>query len=202
MRRAAALAAASDVAIVFLQTLSRENGDRMSLSLNHTCPTKGCYRHMRHLKLFRVRQQPELIAAVAAANVQTVAVLFVTGPVLTPFRHDVAALLVSFMPGEQAGEAIADVLFGDVNPSGRLPVTFPDNEDQTARLRPTRAPAVDYTSEGLLVGYRYYDALGLTPAFPFGHGLSYTTFAYSALRVLVHAMLMRLTQDARTPWSG
>ena len=173
--RAAALASKSDVAILFLQTLSSEGSDRPSLSLDDGCQG-NC--HM----------QNALVAAVAASNPKCVGVLTVPGAVLTPWRHQVGALLTNFMPGQQAGTAIADVLFGDVNPSAKLPLTFPTKENETA-ISPhqwpgwpnPRVPTYANYSEGLLVGYRYYDAHGLEPAYPFGHGLSYTTFRYSDL---------------------
>jgi beta-glucosidase len=85
------------------------------------------------------------------------------------------------------GHALADVLFGDVNPSGRLPVTFPVLETDTPLQTPEQFPGVNNTavySEGLLIGYRWFDHAGVAPAFPFGHGLSYTTFGYSGLVVV------------------
>jgi len=129
-------------------------------------------------------------AAVAAANAKTVVVMSVPGAVLTPWRHKVGAILCNFMPGQQAGNAIADVLFGRVNPTAKLPITMPAYEDEDG-LSPTQWPGFPdpanprfaIYSEELLVGYRHYDALGLEPAFPFGHGLSYTTFGYSSLTV-------------------
>ena len=175
---AVALAASCDVAIVFVQTLSSEGADRKSLSLDVGCQGKGCDR------------QNALVEAIAAVNARTIVVMSVPGAVLTPWRHLVAALLVNFMPGQQAGNAIADVLFGAVNPSAKLPLTYPAAENETA-LSPTQWPGypdpkhpqyANY-SEGLLVGYRYYDARAIEPAYPFGHGLSYTRFEYSALHV-------------------
>lgn len=176
---AAALAKRSDVALVFVQTLSGEGWDRPSLSLDDACAHGPSCKH-----------QNALVAAVAAANKKTAVIMTVPGAMLTPWRDSVASLLVNFMPGQQAGTAIADVLFGAVNPSAKLPLTFPSVENQTAFSpeqwpglpNPLKPSYANYT-EGLLVGYRYYDAKGLEPAFPFGHGLSYTTFGYSSLAI-------------------
>lgn len=87
-------------------------------------------------------------------------------------------------PGQEMGNALADVLWGDVNPSARLPVTFPITEADTPMRTPEQYPGINgsvYYTEKLLIDYRWFDAAGVTPAFPFGHGLSYTTFAYSNL---------------------
>ena len=180
LARAAALARRVDVSIVFVQTLSGEGWDRPSLSLDDAC----AHRPVCH-------QQNALVAAVAAAASGRVAVVMsVPGAVLTPWRDEVAAILVNFMPGQQAGNAIADVLFGTTNPTAKLPLTFPSAPNQTALSpeqwpglpNPKRPAYANYT-EGLLVGYRYYDANGLAPAFPFGHGLSYTAFSYADLAI-------------------
>jgi beta-glucosidase len=114
--------------------------------------------------------QDELIAAVARANPRTVVVLNTGGPVLMPWLDDVAAVVQSWYPGQAFGAALAAVLFGDEDPGGRLPVTFPASDDQGP------APAAHY-DEGDLVGHRWYDATGERPLFPFGFGLSYADFA-------------------------
>lgn len=182
---AAAAAKAADVAVVFAGTLSHEGGDRASLSLDDGC-NDGTQCGGAPDK------QNALIEAVAAANPNTVVVLSVPGAVLMPWSPKVAAILVNFMPGQQAGHAIADVLYGAVNPSARLPITMPNKENETA-FAPAQWPGLpdpskpvyaNYT-EGLLVGYRYYDAhkIAFTTGFPFGHGLSFTTFGYSNLRI-------------------
>ncbi len=106
---------------------------------------------------------------------------------LTPWRHDVAAVLEAWYPGQEGGTALAHVLFGDVDPGGRLPVTFPADASQLPTAGdPARYPGVaeqvDY-SEGVLVGYKWYDAHHFAPAYPFGAGLSYTRFRYGALHV-------------------
>ncbi len=111
------------------------------------------------------------------------------GAVLLPWTDTVQSVIAMFMPGQEAGNAAADILFGDVNPSARLPVTFP-NKDNEVDFTPQQYPGipvfdpknVNYT-EGLLIGYRWYDANTVDPKFPFGHGLSFTTFGYSALSV-------------------
>merc|ERR1712130_1078392 len=92
---------------------------------------------------------------------------------------------IAMLPGQEYGNAIADVLFGAVNPSGKLPITFPTHENDT-EMAPQQWPGVNGVSvysEKLKVGYRFYDAEQVEPAYPFGHGLSYTTFQYSNLRV-------------------
>lgn len=132
--------------------------------------------------------QDKLISAVAAANPHTVVVLESNGPVLMPWLADVAAVLEAWYPGSGGGPAIARVLFGEVDPSGRLPVTFPASLDQLPHpvLPGAGVPAgrpfnVDYAA-GAAVGYKWFQKRGLTPLFPFGYGLSYTRFRYTALR--------------------
>jgi beta-glucosidase len=103
-----------------------------------------------------------------------------------PWLDKAAAVVEAFYPGEEAGASIARLLFGDVNPSGKLAMTFPANPYQgpgsTFLEYPGDGMTVNY-SEGVFVGYRFYDAIGQTPLFPFGFGLSYTSFRYSDLQV-------------------
>jgi beta-glucosidase len=170
--RAAQLAANSDVAIVVPVSYSTEGVDRTCLTFE--CPPV-------------YGDQDALIQAVAAANPKTAVVIESGGPVLTPWSKRVGAVLEAWYPGSEAGAAMARVLFGKVDASGRLPVTFPRSEAQlpTAgdpNAYPGVGDVVDY-DEGQLVGYRHYDANGIKPAYPFGHGLSYTSFRYSDLRV-------------------
>ena len=134
-------------------------------------------------------RQDELIARVAAVNPRTVVVLQTGGPVAMPWLAQVAAVLQAWYPGQECGNAIADVLFGLVNPAGRLPQTFPVRlEDNPAFINyPGENGRVRY-GEGLFIGYRYYDKKRLSPLFPFGHGLSYTTFSYHNLRLSVAAI--------------
>ncbi|HEV2980067.1 MAG TPA: glycoside hydrolase family 3 C-terminal domain-containing protein, partial [Solirubrobacteraceae bacterium] len=148
--------------------------------------------------------QDELISSVAAAQPNTVVVLETGAPVLTPWRESVNALLEAWYPGEDGGTAIAHVLFGDSDPGGRLPATFPSSEadlptapggmaQYPGTVNPVENCEVDtsvpcpyyqeYYREGVLVGYRWYDNQGIEPAFPFGFGLSYTTFRFSKLGV-------------------
>jgi beta-glucosidase len=130
------------------------------------------------------------VSAVAAANPNTVVALETGGPVLMPWLSQVKGVVEAWYPGQDEGDAIASVLFGDTNPSGHLPETFPASTSQL----PTAGSAAQYPgvtvpgdsvgphstySEGLNVGYRWYDDKGITPLFPFGYGLSYTTFRYS-----------------------
>jgi beta-glucosidase len=165
-------ARSSDVAVVFANDVTGEGSDRSSLAIPG--------------------DQDQLIAAVAAANPRTVVVLNTGGAVLMPWLSKVAGVIESWYPGQEFGTAIAALLWGDADPSGRLPMTFPASDAQvhasvnfpgTILSGPSGAqPTVTYT-EGLDVGYRWYDAMGQTPLFPFGYGLSYTTFRYSGLQV-------------------
>lgn len=130
--------------------------------------------------------QNALISAVAAANPKTIVVLKSGSALLMPWIDSVAAVLEAWYPGEEDGNAVADVLFGVVNPSGKLPLTFPATVSQTFAQNPEWYPGngqeVHY-GEGLDVGYRWYQSQDLTPLFPFGYGLSYTTFSISDLKV-------------------
>src|SRR5580700_6687874 len=130
--------------------------------------------------------QDELIEAVAAANPHTVVVINAGAPVAMPWLNQVAAVVDAWYPGQSSGTALASVLFGDTDPSGHLPVTFPTSLSQvpasTTAQFPGNGTDVLY-SEGLDVGYRWYDAKDITPMFPFGFGLSYTQFAFSHLSV-------------------
>ncbi len=126
-------------------------------------------------------QQNELVAALAAANPKTVVILNAGAPVTMPWLDSAAAVVEAFYPGQENGSAVARILLGEVNPSGKLPVTFPKRLEDTPAFINAAYPGcreVDY-GEGIYVGYRYYDKKALEPLFPFGYGLSYTTFAYS-----------------------
>ena len=107
-----------------------------------------------------------------------------------PWLPQTAAVLESWYSGVEGADALSAILLGEADPGGRLPVTFPADPGQTPTNSPERYPGVDGVadySEGLLVGYRWYDATGFEPLFPFGHGLSYSRFAYSDLAVTAHA---------------
>jgi beta-glucosidase len=173
--RAAALAARADVAIVFAIVHQMEAADVPDLQLPDG--------------------QDALIEAVAAANPHTIVVLETGNPVLMPWLDRVQAVLASWYPGQEGGQAIADILFGAANPSGRLPLTFPRAEADLVRpllpnLGSESGPSlpIDY-SEGARVGYRWYADRGITPLFAFGFGLSYTHFEYRNLRVAGGARL-------------
>jgi beta-glucosidase len=156
----------SDVAVVFLADKDSEALDRPDLSLPG--------------------HQDALVEAVAAANPRTVVVLNSGAPVTMPWLDEVPAVLEMWYPGEEAGNAAASVLFGDTDPSGRLPITFPKRLADTPASTPAQYPGVGGVatySEGLDVGYRHYDARHIEPLFPFGYGLSYTTFRLDNLRV-------------------
>ena len=127
-------------------------------------------------------KQDELVEQVAAANPRTIVVLNTGSPITMPWLDKVAAVVQAWYPGQECGNAIADVLFGDTNPSGKLPQTFPVRlEDNPAYLNFPGENGKVYYGEGLFVGYRYYDKKKIAPQFPFGFGLSYTTFDYSSL---------------------
>ena len=162
---AATLAAKSDVAIVFAglgPDWESEGFDRLDMEL--------------------AGKQVELIEKVAAANKNTLVVLNTGSPITMNWLDKVMAVVQAWYPGQEAGNAITDILFGAVNPSGKLSQTFPKRlQDNPAYINyPGENGQVHY-GEGIFVGYRYYDKKEIEPLFPFGHGLSYTTFAYSNL---------------------
>lgn len=133
-------------------------------------------------------RQDELIEQVVKANPRTVVVLIDGGAVeMDPWIDQVPAILQAWYPGMEGGNAIAAILFGDVNPSGKLPFTFPrklaDSPAHALKAYPGENGVVRY-SEGLLVGYRWFDTKQIEPLFPFGFGLSYTTFAYSNMNII------------------
>ncbi|HEY4021303.1 MAG TPA: glycoside hydrolase family 3 C-terminal domain-containing protein [Pseudonocardiaceae bacterium] len=163
---AAALAKSSSVAIVMVGDNETEGKDRASLALSGN--------------------QDALVEAVAAANPKTIVVLKSGAPVLMPWANSVAGLVEAWYPGEEDGNAVADVLFGRVDPSGKLPLTFPVQASDVPANTQAQYPGVNNTatfSEGVFVGYRHYDQADIAPLFPFGFGLSYTDFAFSGLRV-------------------
>jgi beta-glucosidase len=159
-------AKAARVAVVFAYDEGTEGRDRASLSLPG--------------------YQDALIEAVAAVNPRTVVVLNNGAPILMPWVDKVAAILQMWYPGQEGADATIAILLGEASPGGRLPVTFPRRAEDAPTFPPERYPGVngkgDY-SEGIFVGYRWYDKEQIEPLFPFGHGLSYTTFAYSRLSV-------------------
>ena len=162
---AADAARAADVALIVVGTDGRwetEGKDRSTLRLPG--------------------DQDALVSAVAAANPRTVVVVNSGAPVEMPWADDVDGIVQVWYPGQEGGTAIADVLFGDVDASGRLPTTFPISLEDTPAFPfyPGDGQTLHY-GEGLMVGYRHYDTREVAPRFCFGHGLSYTTFEYSAL---------------------
>ncbi|WP_264993339.1 glycoside hydrolase family 3 C-terminal domain-containing protein, partial [Mycobacterium montefiorense] len=133
--------------------------------------------------------QDAVIAAVAAANPNTVVVLETGNPVAMPWRDSANAIVQAWYPGQAGGQAIAEIVAGQVNPSGRLPITFPADLDQTPRPQLTdlgcgwgTPTTIDYF-EGAEVGYRWFAGRNRVPLFAFGHGLSYTSFEYRDLVV-------------------
>src|SRR5215470_11473166 len=183
--KAAALAQQSDVAIVFAYCWESEGMDLETLTLPEN--------------------QDELIVKVAAANPHTIVVLETGGPVTMPWAQQVGGILEAWYAGSRGADAVANVLFGEVNPSAKLPVTFPLRDSDIPHPNLVKPPAASTTKdgdpdawktiaaglrpfqisydEGLKVGYKWYDAEKKPVLFPFGFGLSYTTFAYSDLKV-------------------
>jgi beta-glucosidase len=133
--------------------------------------------------------QDAVIDAVATANPNTIVVLETGNPVSMPWRDKLRAIVQAWYPGQAGGQAIAEVLTGEVNPSGRLPITFPESLTQTPRPHlpglgtPWGTPVTIRYDEGAEVGYRWYAQKDIKPLYPFGHGLSYTRFAYSDLEI-------------------
>jgi beta-glucosidase len=176
---AVAAAKVADVAVVYANDAESEGNDRTNLGLDYgTCGLVAC----AEVPV----SQDQLIGAVAAANPNTVVVLNTGGPVRMPWLGQVKAVVEAWYPGQEDDNAAASVLFGDVNPSGKLPQSFPVSENDLPTQSAAQYPGVDghvSYSEGLNVGYRWFDAKNIAPLFPFGHGLSYTTFGYSGLSV-------------------
>lgn len=167
-QRAARAAREAQGAVVFAYNEGTESVDRSSLGLPKT--------------------QDALIQQVAAANPRTTVVLNTGDPTTMPWLSETGAVLQMWYPGQEGAEATADLLTGDANPGGKLPVTFPKDEADAPTHPTDRYPGTDGSatySEGVFVGYRWYDAEEIAPLFPFGHGLSYTSFAYSDLNVTV-----------------
>jgi beta-glucosidase len=166
-------AKAADVAIVFAWQFESEGGDLENLSLPEN--------------------QDKLIAAVAKANPRTVVVLETGTAVTMPWLDNTSAVLEAWYGGSRGADAVARLLFGEVNPSGKLPMTFPKSEDELPRTTIAQPPPpvkngvlsfkVDYNVEGAAVGYKWYESQKKPVLFPFGFGLSYTTFSYSNLKV-------------------
>lgn len=169
---AAAAAKKAEIAIVFATQWTAE-----SLDFSLTLPNA----------------QDRLIEAVARANPHTIVVLETGGPVLMPWLSQVAAVVEAWYPGSQGGPAIARVLSGAVNPSGALPVSFPRSLEQLPRKAiageglPKEQTFDVHYDEGAAVGYRWYDKQASAPLFPFGHGLSFTTFAADGFRATPEA---------------
>jgi beta-glucosidase len=160
------LAASADVAVVVVGTteeVESEGFDRTSLALPG--------------------RQDELVTRVAAANPRTIVVVNAGSPVLMPWAGEVAAILLTWFPGQEAGAALADVLLGVTEPGGRLPTTWPRRAQDCPVLDTAPRDGVVRYDEGVFIGYRAWARAGTEPLFPFGHGLGYTTWAYESLAV-------------------
>src|SRR6185437_10832498 len=165
LAQATAAAARSDAAVVVVgsaELTESEGFDRATLALPGL--------------------QDELVRRVAAVNRRTIVVVNSGMPVLMPWAQDVQAIIYAWLPGQAMGEVLADVLLGAAEPGGRLPVTLPAAEADCPVLHatPDGEDVLPY-AEGLLIGYRGYDARGIEPRYPFGHGLGYTTWAYESI---------------------
>jgi beta-glucosidase len=173
LERAVALAAGADLAVVVVGTneeVESEGFDRSSLALPG--------------------RQDELVERVAAANPRTVVVVNSGAPVLLPWAGTVPAVLLSWFPGQEFGNALADVLLGDTEPGGRLPTTWPASVDGLPGTQPDGG-ALTY-DEGIFVGYRAHDRDGREPRFAFGHGLGYTPWEYLGIEASPGAVRVRL----------
>jgi beta-glucosidase len=163
---AVALAKASGTVLLFAFNEGTEGSDRASLSLPDN--------------------QDTLAGAVVAANRRTVVVLNTGDPVTMPWIAGTGAVLQMWYPGQEGADATAALLLGEANPGGKLPETYPKRDADAPTAPPSRYPGIDghaQYSEGVYVGYRHYDRFGIEPLFPFGHGLSYTTFTYSDISI-------------------
>jgi beta-glucosidase len=172
MARAVDLAKKSDVALIFAgmaEGYETEGRDRPDMELPGP--------------------QAELIEAVVKANPNTVVVLNCGSPVTMPWLEDIPAVVEAFYPGQEGGNATANVLLGQVNPSGKLPVTFPKQLQDTPAFGNYPGTREVHYGEGIFVGYRHYDQRDIEPLFPFGHGLSYTTFEYGRITAPAQAKI-------------
>lgn len=161
IEEAVAAAASADVAVVVVATtmeVESESFDRTDLRLPG--------------------RQDELVARVAAANPRTVVVVNTGSPVEMPWADDVQAVLLTWFPGQEGGNALADVLLGHAEPGGRLPTTWPVAMDDCPVLQVTPVDGALPYDEGVFIGYRAWEKSGKTPRYPFGHGLGYTTWEY------------------------
>jgi beta-glucosidase len=185
---AAFAAATADVAIVFVNDVNVEGADRPDLKPHSgTCDLNGgssC--------TYSSVDQDALVSAVSSANPNTIVVLQTGGPVEMPWVGSVRGIVENWLPGQMDGPALEGLLWGDVNFTGKLPVTFPvkladgplRSASQYPGVRDSKGVPHATYSEGLLMGYRWYDAKKVAPLFPFGYGLSYSSYAYSRLRIV------------------
>ncbi|MFE5594324.1 beta-glucosidase [Streptomyces sp. NPDC056549] len=175
-------ARAADTAVVVVATTERvesEGFDRKDLALPG--------------------RQDDLVRAVAAANPNTVVVVNAGSPVELPWREDVAAILLSWFPGQEGGAALADVLTGAEEPGGRLPTTWPVALADVPVTEVTPTGGELHYTEGVFIGYRAWDRAGAVPAYPFGHGLGYTTWSYDSLAAAPGTVTARITNTGDRP---
>jgi beta-glucosidase len=180
IEQAVALARESDVAVVVVGTteeVESEGFDRTNLALPG--------------------RQDELVRRVAAANPRTVVVVNSGAPVLMPWADEVAAVLLAWFPGQEFGNALADVLLGVAEPGGRLPTTWPSTPDGLPSSQPV--DGVLRYDEGLFIGYRWYERENREPRYRFGHGLGYTTWEYLAVEADTGTATVRVRNTGRRP---
>jgi beta-glucosidase len=173
LESAVSLASTCDVAVVVVATTSGEGSDRKTLSLG--------------------TEQDDLVVAISNANKNTIVSVNTPGASLLPWVDEPAAVLISMYPGQEAGNALADVIIGKINPSARLPVTFP-NKDNEIEFTKEEYPGTGFPpnakyNEELLIGYKWYDQYNVKPVYPFGYGLSYTTFEYNNLSIITQGIV-------------
>jgi beta-glucosidase len=220
VQSAESAAKSADLAIVVAADTESEGVDKPCMSLTPECDSGQSTPPSPQSSQLAFGDQDSLISDVASVNKHTVVVLETGAPVLTPWRGQIAALLEAWYPGEDGGTAIAHVLFGDVDPGGRLPATFPQaaGDIPTAAGGPSQYPGVidpaagncdlDTTSvpcpyyqetysEGVMVGYRSYQDRHITPAFAFGFGLSYTNFRFGKLKISGDRVTATVTNTGR-----
>ncbi len=189
LETAQSLAKEADVVIVAVSQFSREGSDRDDLSFDVKMPTQQCQ--------VVPTGQNDLVSAVAAVGKPTIVAAVAPGAVIMPWKDQVQSILFGFLPGQEYGHALADVLFGDVNPSAKLPMTLPnvENEVEFSRSQYPGIQKQSYYTEKLLIDYRWYTTKNVTPAFGFGHGLSYTTFDFSDITVSPFSASITITNN-------
>ena len=183
-------AKSADIAVVAVGDYESEGADRTGLAMTNAASGPGGFPGGPGGGTPTPNVLPDdIVAAIAAAQPKTVVVLKNGDPITLPWADAVSAILEVWYPGQEDGNIVADLLFGYATPGGKSPVTFPMLDSDVPASTPTQYPGVivggvptAYYSEALRIGYRWYDDQGITPRYPFGFGLSYTTFSISAVK--------------------